>query len=86
MEKLINLKLTICSVIGVIGSAIAQPFGGWDKSLMILVTFMAVDFFSGFIVAGVFKKSNISIEFIYFKSMFAATHQITGFINDTRFA
>ena len=48
------MKQGICSVLGLIGSAIATAFGGWDAGLTTLVIFMAVDYLSGLIVAGVF--------------------------------
>lgn len=51
------MKEIICTVIGVAGSAIASAFGGWDKGMATLVIFMAVDYVSGLIVAGVFKNS-----------------------------
>ena len=51
------MKTGICSIIGVIGSAIASFFGGWSAGLSTLVFFMAVDYVSGLIVAGVFKNS-----------------------------
>lgn len=52
------MKKGICSVLGLIGSAIASAFGGWDAGLTTLVIFMAVDYVSGLIVAGVFHTSN----------------------------
>lgn len=55
-----KMKETICVALGMIGSVIASLFGGWDAGLTTLVTFMAVDYFSGLIVAGVFHKSNKS--------------------------
>ena len=51
------MKQTICSVLGVIGSAIASFFGGWDAGLTTLLIFMGLDYISGLIVAGVFKNS-----------------------------
>lgn len=51
------MKQGICSVFGLIGSVIASAFGGWDAGLATLVIFMAVDYVSGIIVAGVFHKS-----------------------------
>ena len=51
------MKSVICAVIGVVGSAIASLFGGWDAGLITLVLFMAIDYFSGLVVAGVFKNS-----------------------------
>ena len=46
-----KMKQTICSVLGVIGSAIAS-FGGWDAGLTTLLIFMGLDYISGLIVAG----------------------------------
>lgn len=51
------MKEAICTVIGIVGSVIASLFGGWDTGLITLLIFMAVDYASGLIVAGVFKKS-----------------------------
>lgn len=51
------MKQTICTILGVIGSAIASLFGGWDAGLATLIIFMAVDYISGLIVAGVFHNS-----------------------------
>lgn len=52
------MKQGFCSVLGLIGSAIVTAFGGWDAGLTTLVIFMAVDYVSGLIVAGVFHASN----------------------------
>lgn len=51
------MKHSICTTIGTIGAIVASWFGGWDKSLIALVTFMIIDYFTGIIVAGIFKKS-----------------------------
>ena len=45
---------------GFIGTAIAEFLGGWDAPAQTLVLFMAVDYLSGVIVAGVFHKSSKS--------------------------
>ena len=50
-------KNILISIIGVIGSAIASAFGGWTTGLTTLVIFMAIDYVTGLIVAGVFHKS-----------------------------
>lgn len=47
----------ICAGIGVVGSAIASLFGGFDAALITLIIFMAVDYVTGLLVAGVFKNS-----------------------------
>ena len=49
-------KNILISIIGVIGSAIASAFGGWSTGLTTLVIFMAIDYVTGLIVAGVFHK------------------------------
>jgi len=58
MEKANVIKKVVFGIIGVVGSAIANALGGWDMFLQVLIGCMAVDFVSGLIVAGVFKKSN----------------------------
>lgn len=50
-------KSIFCGIIGAIGAAIAQFFGGWDNSMITLVILMSVDYVSGLAIAGVFKKS-----------------------------
>lgn len=52
------MKQTICSILGVIGSAIATAFGGWDAGLTTLLIFMGLDYVSGIIVAAVFHASS----------------------------
>lgn len=52
--KLIDV---VCGVIGMVGSFIVSMLGGWDAGLQTLVVFMVIDFVSGMVVAGVFKKS-----------------------------
>ncbi|MGN0518129.1 MAG: holin family protein [Acutalibacteraceae bacterium] len=54
------MKETICTILGAIGSGIAAVFGGWDAALLTLIIFMAIDYITGLIVAGVFHKSNKS--------------------------
>ena len=47
----------LCTYIGVLGGAVAALFGGWDAVLQTLVIFMAIDYITGLIVAGVFHAS-----------------------------
>ena len=54
------MKDWICTAIGVVGGVVASLFGGWDAALGTLVLFMAIDYVSGLIVAGVFHKSQKS--------------------------
>lgn len=51
------IKEELCGTIGIAGAFIASIFGGWDKGLATLIVFMAIDYISGLVVAGVFKKS-----------------------------
>lgn len=51
------MKARILSLIGIVGSGIASLFGGFDAALITLIIFMAVDYITGLIVAGVFHKS-----------------------------
>lgn len=54
------MKETICTAIGVAGSAIASLFGGLDVGMKTLIAFMAIDYITGLMVAGVFHKSHKS--------------------------
>ena len=60
MENINNFKIGVLSVLGVLGSIIANLLGGWDMALQTLVLFMTVDYITGLMVAGVFKKSKKS--------------------------
>ncbi|MEQ2937907.1 phage holin family protein [Fusicatenibacter saccharivorans] len=51
------MKDGICTAIGVVGSVIASLFGGWDAALVTLIIFMAIDYVTGLLVAGVFHNS-----------------------------
>ena len=51
------MKHFLLTLVGLVGSLITTAFGGWDTGLATLVMFMAIDFISGLIVAGVFQKS-----------------------------
>ena len=51
------MKNAICTAAGIIGSFIASLFGGWTASLTTLLIFMAADYVTGLVVAGVFHNS-----------------------------
>ena len=51
------MKNGLCTIVGTVGGFIASLFGGWDTALATLLIFMAVDYVTGLIVAGVFHKS-----------------------------
>lgn len=52
------MKSFICTAIGAIGAGIAAAFGGWSAALTTLIIFMAIDYLSGLILAGVFHRSS----------------------------
>lgn len=51
------MKEKICTLLGLLGSALCWAFGGWDASIAALLVCMAVDYVSGSIVALVFHNS-----------------------------
>lgn len=55
--EIISMKAGILSILAVAGAFISSLFGGWDAALTTLAIFMAIDWITGIIVAGVFKKS-----------------------------
>lgn len=55
-----RIKDFISVAAGAVGSAIAYLFGGWNSATLTLCIFMAVDYLSGLVVAGVFHKSRKS--------------------------
>jgi len=52
-----DLKMKLCSLLGVIGGFIGQLFNGWDSALNTLIACMLIDYITGIIVAAVFKNS-----------------------------
>ena len=51
------MKAGLCTAVGVLGSLLVGAFGGWDSALKSLIIFMAVDYITGLMVAGVFHNS-----------------------------
>ena len=60
MEKVSTAKVTVLTVIGAIGSFIANLFGGWTNDLATLVIMMGIDFLMGLLIAAVWHKSGKS--------------------------
>ena len=54
------MRESILITIGAIGGTIASYLGGWDYILRALIILMCVDYVSGLVVAGIFKKSKKS--------------------------
>ena len=52
------MKQFICTGLGIVGSAVAAAFGGWNAGMTTLVILMAIAFISGLLVAGVFHSSS----------------------------
>ena len=51
------IKTSVCTAAGIIGSAVASAFGGWDAAMITLVSMMVIDYLTGVLVAGVFHNS-----------------------------
>jgi len=52
-----TLKISLLSFIGVVGSTIAQLFGGWSADLTTLLICMLADYITGIVVAAYFNNS-----------------------------
>lgn len=50
-------KNVLAIFIGIVGATVTTLFGGWSAGLTTLIFFMAIDYVSGLLVAGVFKTS-----------------------------
>ena len=51
------MKQMICTICGLVGSTVASFFGGWTSGMTTLLIFMCIDYVTGLMVAGIFKKS-----------------------------
>lgn len=60
MEKVSTVKVTFISIVSMIGSFIANLFGGWTSDLVTLIIMMGIDFTMGLLIAAVWKKSGKS--------------------------
>lgn len=47
----------VAIIVGAVGGIFTTLFGGWSAGMTTLIIFMIIDYFSGLIVAGVFKQS-----------------------------
>ena len=55
---MLNIKDIFITITGVVGGFISYVFGGWTAAMTTLCIFMAIDYLSGLVVAGIFRKSN----------------------------
>lgn len=53
-----NIKIWVTSAIGAVGGFVSAAFGGWTSAMTTLIIFMLIDYITGLIVAGVFKRSH----------------------------
>lgn len=60
METIVLVKNFIIGGAAIAISALSNMLGGWDITLQSLICFMAIDYITGLIVAGVFHKSGKS--------------------------
>lgn len=60
IKNLTSIKMWVFAIMAAIGSFITTLIGGWDSALITLCIFMAIDYITGLVVAGVFKNSNKS--------------------------
>ena len=51
------MKTGFLTGIGVLGSAVASLFGGWDAAIGTLLIFMGIDYVTGLMAAGIFHRS-----------------------------
>ena len=51
------MKYTFSAVVGIIGGALTALLGGWDLAIQTLLIFMAIDYITGLMIAGIFHKS-----------------------------
>lgn len=60
METAIQIKNIVVGALAMIGSALVNFLGGWDVTLQVLIGFMAADYLTGCLAAGVFHASSKS--------------------------
>lgn len=52
-----GMQKKILALLAAAGGLVIQALGGWDGALQALVAFMAADYVTGLLVAGVFRRS-----------------------------
>lgn len=57
METAVQVKNVVLGALAAAGGILANALGGWDAALRVLVGFMAADYLTGWLVAGVFHNS-----------------------------
>lgn len=59
-RELTGVKEAVLGVLAMMGSAVVHALRGWDTALQTLVFCMTLDYLTGMMVAGVFKRSDKS--------------------------
>lgn len=57
MDKIRVVKDGLCLAVGTAGGLISAAVGGWSGALTTLIIFMAIDYITGLVVAGIFHRS-----------------------------
>ena len=52
-----RIRAFFTAAVGAVGAGISTAFGGWTSAMTTLLIFMAIDYITGLMVAGIFKKS-----------------------------
>ncbi len=55
-----SIRYWAITAAGLVGSGISALFGGWTSAMTTLIIFMCIDYVTGIVVAGVFKRSSKS--------------------------
>ena len=55
-----NVRQYMTAGIGIVWGGVSVLVGGWDQGILTLLIMMAIDYITGLVVAGVFKKSGKS--------------------------
>lgn len=55
---LTQTKAAVLSGAAVVGGVLSELLGGWDAAIATLILFMAADYITGLVVAGVFQNSD----------------------------
>lgn len=58
MNRIEWLKTLVLAALSSLGGALVQALGGWDMPLQVLVAFLAADYLTGLLVAGLFHRSS----------------------------
>lgn len=52
-----RIRAFFTAAVGAVGAGISTAFGGWTSAMTTLLIFMAIDYLTGLMVAGIFKRS-----------------------------